>query len=189
MLLTLIVWFHHIQGHVQRREILIPKPTEGHFGVGFPNKNSISSVVDWASMKTYTHKLYLIIGPQLKSKPGPNPSTYYHRSHNDFDKEIQPLKLSYSTIIDQKPPAPLLPPSFLHIVKPTRCLERRENTQRRRRPATHRKHLRDAPHNLGHQQKQPMFRGCHGDFSVSTQLEGGGPTIHVLTLIELHMLE
>ena len=49
----------------------------------------------------------------------------------------------------------LLPPSFLHIVKLTRCLERRENTQRRRRPATHQKHLRDAPHNLGRQQKQP----------------------------------
>ena len=89
-------------------EILIPKPTEGHFGVGFPNKNAISSVVDWAS----THKLYLIIGPQLKSKPGPNPSTYYHRSHNDFDKEIQPLKVSYSTIIDQKPTTPSCPPPF-----------------------------------------------------------------------------
>lgn len=29
---------------------------------------------------------------------------------------------------------------------------------------------------------------CNGDFSMSTQLEGGCPTIHVLTLIELYIM-
>ena len=69
-----------MQGYVQRREILIPKPTEGHFGVGFPNKTAISGVVDWdrgviisaydiASTKIYTRKLHLIFGSQLFNHP------------------------------------------------------------------------------------------------------------------------